>query len=243
MFEPVAGTRVADAAAAQLRNAVLSGDIAPGERLPAERQLAEQLGISRLTLRHAIGQLTAEGLLEVRAGEGCTVRDVAQHGSLDVLVQLFRAVQGQPRAAKVLADLLELRRTAAAEVAALAAERRKASHLRALDKLVDEIAQAPGRPRLEVSMLERKLAQVLVDAADNLAFSMLFHTVQRFLDTFPRLRDGVPTDLALLAESYRALVETVRAQDAEQARALVRMAFSAVDAQLVATFTRKGRRA
>lgn len=243
MFEPVAGTRVADAAAAQLRSAVLSGAVAPGEKLPAERQLAEQLGVSRLTLRHAIGQLTAEGLLEVRAGDGCTVRDVSRHGSLDVLVQLFRAVQGQPRAAKVLADLLELRRTAAAEVAALAAERRKASHLRALEKLIDDIAAAKDRPRLEVSMLERQLAQVLVDAADNLAFSMLFHTVQRFLDTFPRLRDGLPTDVALLAASYRALLGVVRKQDAEQARELVRAAFAAVDTQLLATFAKKGRRA
>ena len=60
--------------AAELRNAIDAGRHAPGSRLPSERALSEQFGVSRVTMRRAIAQLEGEGLLRIARGSGAYVR-------------------------------------------------------------------------------------------------------------------------------------------------------------------------
>jgi len=64
------GTQVATKAADLLRDKVLDGTFAPGSRLPSERELSAQLGISRTALRDALQNLKATGLLEAQVGRG-----------------------------------------------------------------------------------------------------------------------------------------------------------------------------
>src|SRR5438270_396880 len=63
-------TRSFDDVLDQLREAILSGRIRPGDRLPGERQLCESFGVGRPTLREALRSLEATGLIEVRPGKG-----------------------------------------------------------------------------------------------------------------------------------------------------------------------------
>ncbi|NLR95227.1 phosphonate metabolism transcriptional regulator PhnF [Rhizobium sp. P38BS-XIX] len=60
--------------AAELRRAIDDGQHAPGSRLPSERALSEQFGVSRVTMRRAIAELEGEGLLRVARGSGAYVR-------------------------------------------------------------------------------------------------------------------------------------------------------------------------
>ncbi|HZD70325.1 MAG TPA: GntR family transcriptional regulator, partial [Actinomycetes bacterium] len=58
----------------RLRGAIQSGELRPGEALPTERQLAERYGVSRPTIRAAVGLLRTEGLIDSRQGSGAYVR-------------------------------------------------------------------------------------------------------------------------------------------------------------------------
>lgn len=68
MFSAVTGTRVSSAIVAQIRQFIVTGDLVPGDRLPPERELASQFGVSRVSVRDALRVLEVLGLLEIRVG-------------------------------------------------------------------------------------------------------------------------------------------------------------------------------
>src|SRR3982751_6393589 len=68
LFAPVSIARASSSIADQIRQAIVTGKLDQGERLPPERELAEQFGVSRVTVRDALRALEAMGLIEVRVG-------------------------------------------------------------------------------------------------------------------------------------------------------------------------------
>src|SRR3954452_11303931 len=68
VFAPITVSRASSSIADQIRAAILSGQLEQGHRLPPERELAEQFGVSRVTVRDALRGLEAMGLIEVRVG-------------------------------------------------------------------------------------------------------------------------------------------------------------------------------
>lgn len=68
MFAPVAVARASSAIADQIRTAIVTGQLGQGDRLPPERELAEQFGVSRVTVRDGLRALEAMGLIDVRVG-------------------------------------------------------------------------------------------------------------------------------------------------------------------------------
>src|SRR3954449_8644035 len=68
LFAPINVARASSAIAEQIRTAIVSGRLTEGERLAPERELAEQCGVSRVTVRDALRSLEAMGLIEVRVG-------------------------------------------------------------------------------------------------------------------------------------------------------------------------------
>ena len=69
-FGKVKRVRSFDDVLEQLREAIFSGRVRPGDRLPGERQLCEEFGVGRPTLREALRSLEAVGIIEVRPGKG-----------------------------------------------------------------------------------------------------------------------------------------------------------------------------
>ena len=68
--------RISDQVAEQLYTLIQQRQLQSGQRLPAERQLAEELGVSRTALREAIQKLSSRGLLESRVGAGTDRKSV-----------------------------------------------------------------------------------------------------------------------------------------------------------------------
>lgn len=68
LFAPVEGGRFSVQIVRQIQDAIRSGQLAPGDRLPAERELAERFGVSRVTVRDALRSLEVLGLVQIRVG-------------------------------------------------------------------------------------------------------------------------------------------------------------------------------
>jgi GntR family transcriptional repressor for pyruvate dehydrogenase complex len=78
VFQPIRLERVANKVASQLKKAIVGGILRVGERLPSERELAEQMGVSRASIREALQQLELLGILETVHGGGSVVKNLTE---------------------------------------------------------------------------------------------------------------------------------------------------------------------
>ncbi len=124
------GRRLRGAVAHYLGSAIVSGRIAPGERLTGEVENAEALDVSRSAYREAVQVLTAKGLVESRPKAGTRVLPRSRWNLLDPAV-LAWAFTGEPDMALVR-DVFELRTIVEPAAARLAAERREKSDIKAM---------------------------------------------------------------------------------------------------------------
>ncbi len=199
--------------AEQLRTLIEAGEFAVGARLPAERDLAQQLGVSRPSVREALIAMEVEGWVEVRTGSGVYVLDrSARTGS-------SREV---PPAEWGPLELIRARRVVEGEIAALAAVQAGPSDLDAMDQ-----AMALMRRDTALGVLpmegDRAFHLAIVQACGN---AVLTETVQTFWDArrgplFTRLGGYFET-----VESWRAAIDehetimaAIRAHDVPAARA------------------------
>jgi GntR family transcriptional repressor for pyruvate dehydrogenase complex len=128
-------TRVSDAVAADLETRILEGSLKPGDRLPAERELAVELGVSRPSLREAIHKLVSKGMLTTRHGGGTFVTDRLEAPFVDPWQEML---EGHPT---LQADLLEFRHMLEAQAAFLAAERATDADIKRLDAAYEALGK------------------------------------------------------------------------------------------------------
>ena len=122
-----APARVSDVVAGELERRILEGSLKPGDRLPAERELAVELGVSRPSLREAIQKLVSKGLLATRHGGGNYVTDRLEAHFADPWQEMLK---GHPL---LHSDLLEFRQMLESQAAALAADRATEADIERLD--------------------------------------------------------------------------------------------------------------
>ena len=171
----------------QLRGEILAGSRAIGSRLPPERTLAENLGVSRITIRSAIAQLQAESLLEVKHGSGAEVKDYRQSGNLD----LFRWIYANPDLAnkdifKIFSDIIDLRRHLVIPVAMELINKVAEKEVQQLRVDLRSMKENIATPSI---YLEAHLALMdnLVSRHDNMALQMLHHSLNRVIRQRPDL--------------------------------------------------------
>lgn len=226
-----------------LRESILSGKLAPGERLPAERELAETLGVNRLTLRNALSQLAAAGLLSVRHGSGHVVRDFLDEGGPDLLPAILALATGA-ESREALADLLQIRRSLAGAVVARVAERIDTAGLARLDRAVDAyeaVASRPGVTVEELAVADRDTVRALLRETGSTAMALIANPVFRVLDALPEVRAANYASPETNVAGFRLVVAALRAKDHTALRQVVSV-LEALDEALLARLAQKSRK-
>ena len=222
VFNQVRQRRLSDDIVERLEGMILEGTLTAGERLPAERQLAEQFGVSRPSLREAIQKLVAKGMLVSRQGGGNYVAQSMGSTFSDPLLQLL---ENNP---EVERDLLEFRhtlKTSCAYYAALRATAVDRERLKvAFDALQDCYARADEVSRAEEGAADASFHLAIAEASHN---AVLLHTIRGLFDLLKRnvvtiiggmYKQRSETRDMLIAQHrdlYLAIVEG-RAQDARE---------------------------
>ncbi|MBM7276462.1 FadR family transcriptional regulator [Gordonia rubripertincta] len=217
-FQPVTQQSAPEIVFDQIVEGVLAGDLAAGEALPSERELARMLGVSRPTVREALKRVEASGLVTIRQGDGARVQDIARTGGLDLLPRLLiRSGALVPRVAR---SIIEARAVVGPEVARLAARRATDNDLVAIRAVLDRLAVEPEPVGQQVVALE--FWSVVVDAADSIAFRLMYNSLRAAYEPAVPALAGVLEPEVGNIDGYRAVVDTIAAHDPGRAAAAAR---------------------
>lgn len=120
LYAPIQARKVFEQVAAQVEQRILNGELHNGDRLPTERELAEQFQVSRTAVREALKILAQKGLVDMKPGRGTIVIDGAHAALQDSLGLVIKLQLGEIGGSK---NLVEVREILEVEIAGLAAAR------------------------------------------------------------------------------------------------------------------------
>lgn len=196
-----------------VRTLIDRGRLRPGDRLPAERDLAVQIGVSRPSVRAGLHALAAMGVVRSRHGSGTYIPDGPPSLGSEPL-SFLAALHGFTRD-----EMYEARRILEVEAAGLAARRATPEHLATLSKEVAGLFASRDNPHLFL-VHDINFHRAVADSAKNAIVGALVGMVsalyyERRRDTAERASDR---DLRDAAEAHRRIYESIRARDPEGAR-------------------------
>jgi GntR family transcriptional regulator, transcriptional repressor for pyruvate dehydrogenase complex len=191
------GPSLADTVAVRLREEIVSGRLRPGEKLPTEQQLSESYGVSRPTVREAVGRLKHDGLVITRQGAGAYVADPGA-------VSVFRLDIADFSNREEIRNIVELLMAIEASATEHAAVRRSDEDLKAIQAQLDAMQQAIDRGE---SGVDEDLAfhRSIIEATGN----PFFRDMSDFLDR--RVRNFIRTARANTAR-LEGLTQAVQAE-------------------------------
>ena len=201
--------------AARMMEQIRSGVLRPGDRLPPERALAEEYGVSRTAIREALRSMEMMGCVESHVGEGTYIKAP----SLQDIVDPFSMLIAQN--GRLGGDLIEARLILETEIAALAARRRTDEQLSALDNTLVEMQRdiESGGMGLEA---DEAFHEILVKAAGNEALSAMLNMCAGMLSRTRPLTQSIKGVPKMALKDHAAICEAIRIQDERAARRLMR---------------------
>jgi GntR family transcriptional repressor for pyruvate dehydrogenase complex len=208
------GTTLANRVTYQIEELILEGRLQPGDRLPPERDLARQFGVSRTVIREAVRALVAKSLLEVQPGSGTIVRSPTPKSVAQSMTLLLRAGQPEIDYDKVH----EVRRILEVEIARLAAERRTAEDLEALEDILRQTSESEIQddrtcfPECDVAF-----HAALARATHNELFPLLLDSMADVMIKVRQMASEVPDMPTRALKHHHAIYEQVKAGEPEGA--------------------------
>lgn len=204
-----------------LLSAILQGDYPPGSAIPAERELAEKIGVTRPTLREALQRMARDGWLDIRHGKSTIVRDYRNEGGMGVISAMTRLADRLP--ADFIAHFLGVRSVLLPVVSKMATENRP-DILEARLVLSQNLADTPEA----FTDYDWHLQLEMATCSGNPFFRVILNDFAVMFSEWG-LRYFKAREARLLsAEYYAGLLELVRNRDGVGVEARVRRALTEV---------------
>lgn len=219
-FQKIATDKLSQSVVRQIEALILQGVLRPRERLPSERELADRFGVSRPSLREAIAELEAAGLLVTRPGSGIYVAEVLGSAFSPALIRLFSTHDD------AAGDYVAFRRDLEGLAAERAARVGSDTDLRVIGSVYArmEAAHAKRDPSDEAA-LDAEFHMSVIEAGHNV---VMLHMMRSMFDL---LREGVFYNRQLLfrqrqtremlLDQHRAIRDAILSRDPAAARAAV----------------------
>lgn len=212
--------RLSDKVAELILESILSDRLSVGEKLPSERELGEQFGVSRTVIREAVRALAAKGVIEVRSGSGLRVATVSANAVAESMSLYLRGGSVAFEKVQEVRALLEV------HLAGLAADRSTRNDIRALSEIHSRMQQDQADVEALASY-DLEFHRLIAAATQNELFLLLLDSIGTSLIDIRRsnLSSGA-TPMTL--GQHEAILERIKARDAEGARAAMKRHLEAV---------------
>lgn len=208
-FDAIKSETYAERIARRVMAMIATGELSPGDVLPAQRELADSFQVSRTVLREAFGTLATRGLISVQHGRPTVVNDPSHWNTLDPAVLMLL------RAEVTLRELMELRFVVEPEAASLAAQRITDEELDGLRPLLDPLHNVAQDKHVEA---DTAFHQGIIRATQNTVLLINMSSVVDLLRESRRVTFRVEDGIPLGAAWHRAIMEALEQRDPEAAR-------------------------
>jgi GntR family transcriptional regulator, galactonate operon transcriptional repressor len=218
---------------------MVSGELAPGSRMPPEAPLAESLGVSRLALREAMKTLAAKGMVSIRTRTGTHVQPRHAWNLFDAGLMRWHVEEGMSD--QLMADLLELRRMIEPAAARTAAARATKEALRSVRTAYNEMTGAPSQEAYIEADLRFHAA--VLDACGNQFIRQLQGTIRQVLQaSFAASSSPSPLQHARALAMHEALVLALESRDEDATQAAMEALIDRAAERIRGARTRSGGR-
>ncbi len=218
-FQPLEKKSLGASVFEQICDHIVDGTLRPGERLPAERALADELGVNRQAVREGLNRLEQVGLVQTRMGGGTKVLDFRRTAGLELLAKMIVTRNGIDTA--MVRSVLEMRETMGEAVVRLCARRRGSGvvdRLRAtLSQLREAMGDVPAQQRLALSFWHE-----VVDGSGNLAYRLAFNSLQAAYGQVLEQTERRMADEVSAVDDYARVVDAIDRGDEDAAAAATR---------------------
>lgn len=191
---------------------IIRGVWKPGTRIPAERQLGQQLGVGRASLREALKALEIMGLIETRLGDGTYVCQRSEFLSKPLLWAITSSSETE------VYELVEARKLIETELAGLAAERATADDLKEIGKHLDRMERSPQAPS-ELLQADIEFHLAIGEAAHNSILMNALNLIRNLLQEWIGRTLQEPGVYTRALEHHKAIFFAVAKKNVPAARA------------------------
>ncbi len=210
LLEPIEQSTMTELVAQRLVNLLSSGVLKPGDKLPPERELAQQLNVGRTTVREALKLLTLGGLLEARRGDGTYVRQeftdfLSQQIEWPVLLSVNEVNM-----------IVEVREGLEAKAARLAAERATPEEIERIE-VFRQLLEIEGRDIERETDLDLEFHHAVANASHNELLRRLMLSLQKILRQYIALSNQMTDRLETTVAEHQAIYDAIAAGDPDAA--------------------------
>lgn len=224
MFEPIKNKKIHQQVSEKIQKMILDGELKLGDKLPAERKMAEMLDVSRTSVREALRSLEIIGIIESRQGEGNFISENFDQAGLEPLSLIFTLKNGKFR------DILEIRNILEIEAAGLAAERITEDEKEVLKDLLDKLLKAKSEAdRVEI---DKAIHYKIAEFTNNVLILNILETISSLMiyfieDARLKIIQTLKVD-NLLEEMHMNIVTSIVSGDKKKARKAMKEHFDNV---------------
>jgi len=216
LLKPIRTESLKDVFVSRFENLILSGKLAIGQKLPSERELALQLGVSRPVVHEGLVDLAAKGLVSMKPRVGTVVNDFRTEGSLALLNSLFNYHDGRIEPG-IQGSLLDMRLLFEVETARLAALNRTVEQSEALTALLDQEQTINAHDTHLLTEIDFKFHHLIALATGNLIYPLLINSCKQFYTNLSGQFFSDPRVVPEVFRYHRELVSAIKKQNADEA--------------------------
>lgn len=218
MFSPIRNTKVYELVIDQIKQMISDGKLVKGDKLPSERDLVDELKVSRTSIREALRVLEVVGLIECRQGEGSFIKGSFEDNLIEPLSIMFM-LEGSNAD-----DIIELRKIIEIETAGLAAKRINEKQLEELKELTKIFMSC--KDESINGEIDKKFHYKIAEYSGNVLVYNILNTVSALVDNFIKdVRESIllkEENREVLINQHKDIYEAMKNHSSSEARKTMR---------------------